>query len=167
MKTIFYLLVIASLAPLVTTARASEKQMVGWFEKARLFPGGYEISAKIDTGADHSSLNVSELTLFHHQGNEWVRFTVIDDHGKQHNLERKLLRLARIKRHLGPRQERPAVLLGICVGSQYREAQVNLVDRGKFKFPLLLGRSFLSDAFIVDPSKSYALEPDCPGAPVE
>jgi len=167
MKTIFYLLVIASLAPLIATARASEKQLVGWFEKARIFPGGYEISAKGDTGADHSSLNVSELTLFHHEGKEWVRFTVIDDHGKQHKLERELLRLAKIKRHLAPGQERPAVLLGICVGSQYREVQVNLVDRGKFKFPLLLGRSFLSDAFIVDASKSYALEPDCPGAPVE
>ena len=59
------------------------------------------------------------------------------------------------------------VLLGICVGAYYREVEVNLVDRSKFKYPLLVGRSFLSGALIVDPSKTYAVEPNCPGAPVE
>ena len=92
---------------------------------------------------------------------------VIDDTGKQHKLEKKLVRLAKIKRHSGPRQERPVALLGICVGAFYREVEVNLVDRSKFKYPLLVGRSFLSGALTVDPSKTYSVEPACPGAPVE
>lgn len=152
---------------LVTTATASEKKVVGWIEKARIFPRGFVLPAKIDTGADNSSLNVREFTLFDRGDEAWVRFTVIDSEGKEHKLERKLVRVAKIKRHSGPRQERPVVLLGICVGGYYNETQVNLVDRSKFKYPLLIGRSFAADAMIVDPSATYTLEPECPGAPVE
>ncbi len=167
MKSIFYLLVIASTVLLMANSRASEKQVVGWSEKIRIFPGGYLLSAKIDTGADNSSLHVADLGQFQRDGEDWVRFTIIDESGKQHKMERKLLRLARIKRHFGPRQERPAVLLGICMAGYYQEVEVNLVDRGKFKFPFLLGRSFLSGSFLIDPSKSDSVEPECPGAPVE
>ncbi len=167
MKAIFYLLMIVSSIPVIATVFASEKHMVGWLEKALIFPGGYELSAKIDTGADNSSLSVRDVTMFQREGEEWARFTVIDDNGKQHNLEKKLVRVAKIKRHAAARQERPVVLLGICVGAFYREVEVNLVDRTKFKYPLLVGRSFLSGALTVDPAKTYAVEPNCPGAPVE
>jgi hypothetical protein len=167
MKATFYLIMIASSILVASTAFASEKQVVGWLEKARIFPGGYQLSAKIDTGADNSSLNVQDCVVFQREGAEWVRFVVIDDTGKQHKLERKLVRLARIKRHSAPRQERPVALLGICVGAVYREVEVNLVDRSEFKYPLLVGRSFMSGALTVDPSKTYSVEPACPGAPVE
>jgi hypothetical protein len=167
MKATFYLLMIASSISVIATALAAEKQTVGWLEKARIFPGGYQISAKIDTGADNSSLNVQDFTAFQRDGQEWARFTVIDDNGKQHKLEKKIVRLAKIKRHSAPRQERPVVLLGICLGAVYREVEVNLVDRSKFKYPLLVGRTFMSGALTVDPSKTYAVEPDCLGAPVE
>jgi hypothetical protein len=152
---------------LATSATASEKKVVGWIERARIFPGGFALPAKIDTGADHSSLNVKGFTLFDRDNEDWVRFTVTDDDGKEHKFERKMVRLAKIKRHSGPRQERPVVLLGICVGGHYHETEVNLVDRSKFKYPLLIGRSFSADAMIVDPSATYTVEPDCPGASVE
>jgi len=164
MKATFYLLIIASSIPIIATAFASEKHMVGWLEKARIFPGGYQVSAKIDTGADNSSLSVQDFRAFQREGQEWARFTLVDDNGKEHKLEKKIVRLAKIKRHSAPRQERPVVLLGICVGAVYREVEVNLVDRSKFKYPLLVGRSFMSGALTVDPSKTYAVEPNCPGA---
>lgn len=167
MKATLYLLMIISSISVIATAFASEKHMVGWLEMARIFPGGYRLSAKIDTGADNSSLNVQNFTAFQRDGQEWARFTVIDDNGEQHKLEKKIVRLASIKRHSAPRQKRPVVLLGICVGAFYREVEVNLVDRSKFKYPLLVGRSFMSGALTVDPSKTYAVEPDCPGAPGE
>lgn len=152
---------------MITTPTAAEKQVVGWIEKARIYPGGFVLPAKIDTGADNSSLNVEAFTLFDRGNEEWVRFTVTDSDGKEHKFERKLVRLAKIKRHTGPRQERPVVMLGICLGKYYNETQVNLVDRSKFKFPLLIGRSFAAEAVVVDPSVTYTVEPECPGAPVE
>ena len=167
MKAFIYLIAGIMGLLIVTTTTASEKQVVGWIEKIRIFPGGFVLPAKIDTGADNSSLSVKDFTLFDRDNADWVRFTVIDSGGKEHELERKLVRVAKIKRHSGPRQERPVVLLGICLGKYYHEAEVNLVDRSKFKFPLLIGRSFAADAVIVDPSATYTADPECPGAPVE
>lgn len=152
---------------MVATPAASEKQLVGWVEKARIFPGGLVLAAKIDTGADNSSLNVTDFSVINRENEPWVRFTVADSGGNEHKFERRLVRLAKIKRHSGPRQERPVVLLGVCVGRKYREVEVNLVDRSKFKYPLLIGRSFASDTLLVDSSAQYTVEPECPGAPVE
>ena len=150
-----------------TIAAASQNQVVGWLERVRIFPGGFALSAKMDSGADNSSLNVTDFTIENREGQEWVRFKVIDGEGKTHQFEKKLVRVAKIKRHGAPRQERPVVMMGICVGKHYQEVEVNLVDRRTYKYPLLIGRSFMSGAMIVDPSKSYVLEPECPGAPVE
>jgi hypothetical protein len=152
---------------MATIATASQTQVVGWLERALIFPGGFALSAKMDTGADNSSLNVPDFTIENREGQEWVRFKVIDGEGKTHQFEKKLVRVAKIKRHGAPRQERPVVMLGICVGKHYREVEVNLVDRRTYKYPLLIGRSFMSGAMIVDPSKSFVLEPECRGAPVE
>ena len=79
-------------------------------------------------------------------------------------VERRLVRTARIKRHRGMRQQRPVVRMGICVGNYYREAEVNLVDRSNFKYPLLIGRSFMGDRLLIDPSTQFTLEPGCGGA---
>jgi hypothetical protein len=115
----------------------------------------------LDTGADHSSLNVDQLTFFQRDGEEWVRFRVSSDEGKAAMMERKLVRTAKIKRHAGPRQERPVVRLGVCIGTTYQEAEVNLVDRSRFKYQLLIGRSFMEKRFCVDPSLQYTSEPQC------
>lgn len=145
----------------VAALSADSKQIVGVIENARIFPGEVIIPAKLDTGADNSSLNVKQLTEFDRDGETWVRFQVTDRDGKIVTIERKLMRNARIKRHEGPRQERPVVLMGICVGNYYKEVEVNLVDRSRFKYQLLLGRSFMQGGIIVDPSLQQTVEPEC------
>jgi len=144
-------------------AMSETKQMVGWAEKVRIFPGNLVLLAKMDTGADNSSLHVPDFTLFERNGKTWVRFEVTAHSGETATLERQVIRTAKIKRHTGPRQERPVVLLDICLGNIVREAEVNLVDRARFKFPMLIGRSFMGDRMAVDPSLQYTVEPDCPG----
>jgi len=145
----------------VAALSADSKQIVGVIENARIFPGEVIIPAKLDTGADNSSLNVKQLTGFDRDGETWVRFQVTGRDGKIVTIERKLMRNARIKRHEGPRQERPVVLMGICVGNYYKEVEVNLVDRSRFKYQLLLGRSFMQGGIIVDPSLQQTVEPEC------
>ena len=51
--------------------------------------------------------------------------------------------------------------MGICIGNYYSEAEVNLVDRSRFKYPLLIGRSFMGDRLLIDPSAQFTLEPGC------
>ena len=41
------------------------------------------------------------------------------------------------------------------------EVEVNLVDRGKFEHPLLVGRSFLSQGVLVDSAARHRVPPAC------
>ena len=81
--------------------------------------------------------------------------------GRKVTLERRLVREARIKRHQGKVQIRPVVRLEICLGKFYKEMEVNLVDRRGYKYPMLVGRSFLGGLVAVDLSLQYQVEPDC------
>jgi hypothetical protein len=40
-------------------------------------------------------------------------------------------------------------------------AKVNLAERAHFKYPVLLGRSFLSTGYLVDSSAQHLLPPTC------
>lgn len=164
MKTVRLLFFLTVVSGLVTGVHADMKPIFGWVERARISPGNAVLSAKLDTGADNSSLNVAHATVFERDGEHWASFEVTDDQGKTQTLERKLVRTAKIKRHSGPRQERPVVKLGVCIGNCYRETEVNLVDRSRFKYQLLIGRSFMKNTLLVDPSLEYTSEPQCPEA---
>ena len=52
-------------------------------------------------------------------------------------------------------------MLGICLGTIYKEVEVNLVDRSHFNYQLLIGRNFLIDSFLVDPSLTFSTKPKC------
>lgn len=146
-------------------AAGEDKLVVGWVEKVRIFPGNVVVHAKLDTGADNSSLNVPVLQEFTRDGAKWVRFDFTSREGKTVTFERKVVREAKIKRHERERQERPVVQLGICIGNLYSEAEVNLVDRSGFDYEMLIGRSFMADKLQVDPAKKYTVDPNCREAP--
>ena len=135
--------------------------MVGWVERVRIYPGDFEIVAKIDTGAKTSSLNAPNMDIFRRQGEDWVRFEVTNRQGKTRKFEEKIYRISRIRRHGGRIQQRPVVMLGLCVGRVFRKTQVNLIDRKNFNYQMLIGRRFMTGQVIVDPSRTFIAKPDC------
>jgi hypothetical protein len=78
LKTVMYAVALLGFAlPLVDLPLPAEgKQVAGWLEKVRVYPGNLVIYAKMDTGAKYSSLNASNLTPFMRNGHQWVRFRV-------------------------------------------------------------------------------------------
>lgn len=138
---------------------------IGWIENARVYPSEFVFKAKIDTGADHSSLHASNVKVFKRDGDKWARFVITNKEGEKATIERPVLRTAKIKRHGAPDQERPVVGLGICVAGVYKEVQVNLTDRRGFKYKMLIGRSYMTDSFYVDPVYKHLTEPTCKGVP--
>lgn len=141
-----------------------ERKEVGWIEKVRVFPANMVLHAKLDTGADHGSLHATNIKKFFRDNKPWVRFTVVDRHGQEKTMVRRVVRIARIKRKLGKPQERYVVRLVVCLSGTRLETDVNLVDRSNFSYPMLIGRSFLEGNFVLDPSKSYLSEPECDGS---
>lgn len=145
----------------VFSAPVLAKDVVGWTEKVVIYPGGLEIKAKIDTGAQTSSLNCECRNFIEKDGEQWVRFSVINYQGERIWLERKIVRMAKIKRHYGGVQERPVVMLGVCLGGVYRETEVNVIDRSGLEYPMLIGRKFLKGKFLVDSAAQFVNPPHC------
>lgn len=141
------------------------KEVVGWVENVKVYPGGIIVKAKIDSGAKTSSLDCECITPIKKDGQDWLSFSVENHKGEIVRLEKPVTRIARIKRHFGQEQERYVVKLGICLGSIYREEEVTLVDRSGFNYALLVGRNFLGEDFLIDPSVTFSKEPKCKGAP--
>ena len=156
-----YTLNILLIVFLLTINLAEAKEVIGTYEKVKIDRIGLIFKAKIDTGAKNSSLNSKNINIINRNGVTWVKFDVANNDGKSATLERPLKRFVHIKRKKADAQERPAVLLNICLGGVLKEVEVNLVNRDNFNFQMLIGRSFLHNNFIVDVSESYTSEPRC------
>lgn len=135
--------------------------MIGSVENIAIGKSKSVFVAKIDTGAENSSLHAKDVKHFTKNGRPWVRFFSRTRAGKVIKFKKKVKRFAAIKRKSAPGQTRPVVELALCLGKVRKTVEVNLVDRGNFEYTVLVGRSFLSGNFIVDVDRSYTGEPNC------
>jgi hypothetical protein len=163
MKKYLSTLLIIMIALTLPIYALANKEIVGWVEKVRIYPGGLTIKAKIDTGAKSSSINCNCITPVERNGEKWVRFSITNDAGEISWFERKIVRVSTIKRHFGETQERFVVKLGLCLGGIYKETEFNLIDRSGLNYQLLVGRRFLEGTHIVDPEKTFIRKPVCSG----
>ena len=146
---------------LVLSPAAYCSEIIGWVENVGISRANNIVKAKIDTGADSSSLNCNCITSYERDGDSWVKFSITDINGKTISYDKKITANVKVKRHFGDVQKRYAVRMGFCIGSQYGETDVSLVDRSGFNYDLLIGRKFLQDRFIVDPAKTFITQPSC------
>ncbi len=138
----------------------ANKAIVGWVEMAKLNHHDFPIQAKVDSGADNTSLNANHVH-FEKDGKKWVRFDVTNHEGKTIKIEKPVIKTARIKKKTGGHQMRDVIRIEICLGHIKKEVNVNLVDRSHFKYQLLIGRSFLRPDFLIDSNAKYTVQPDC------
>ena len=116
------------------------RQVFGRLEIIRIYPGDLRLRARLDTGAKNSSLDAQNISEFERSGEKWVRFDVTNHKEESVTLESKVYREVKIKNKTGEPQKRLVIKLGICLGKIFREVEVNLVDRSKFNYPMLIGR---------------------------
>ncbi|WP_051687002.1 RimK/LysX family protein [Microbulbifer sp. HZ11] len=133
---------------------AKDKLVLGSEEYFVVEPGGLRLKALVDTGAATCSLSVVALTPFERDGSDWVRFDLSDGgDGEPVKIELPIKRHVRVARPGFDRQRRPVVNMSLTIGEVTHMVEVNLVERGEFDFPLLVGRNFLKDAAVVDVSR--------------
>lgn len=143
-------------------ADTSDLKILGWVENAYLVDPGLDIKAKLDTGAETSSLDARIIKKFRKDGKRWIRFAVTDrDGGDEFILVRKRVRTIGVVQHDGSRQTRPVVKLEVCVDQVRLETEVSLIDRSEFNYPLLLGRSALESFALVDSGSVFLGEAGC------
>lgn len=169
MTSICLISAIIGMLPAISCAEEENdiQQIYSWKEKVRVYPSGMEFRAKLDSGAKTSSLHAINIEEFERDDKEWVRFTVENLEDEKKTLEREIVRHVRIKEHDGSTQRRVVVKLGICMGTMYKEVEVNLVDRSNFTTRMLIGRSYMEDHVLIDPSNTYTHPPMCERKPID
>ena len=147
------------------------------------------IPAKIDTGADSTSLHAENIVitssdpLFHGLAGEdlldaiakqydalnstrlrdredktniMVHFDIRHPYSDETiHLEKPLFRLAMIKSRGNGHLARPVVELDLTIAGQTVRTEVNLTNRERFSYPILIGKTFLRDTAWVDAGFDY------------
>ena len=144
---------------------AKKKEVIGWLEMVRVFPGNLKIRAKLDTGAKVSSLNASNLEYLHINDKRWIRFKLYIRDKIATTIEKQVLKTVSIKKRDGGVEERPVIKIGICLGKVFKEIEVNLVDRSNLNYQLLIGRNDSKSMYLIDPSLTFTKEPTCKPTP--
>ena len=111
------------------------------------------IPAKIDTGADSSSIWASHITI---DPQNILHFTLFDESsplytGKIYSTSK--YRAASVRSSNGQKQIRYQVRLPVSIDGRHIRATFSLSDRGRNKYPILIGKRTLHGKFIVDVSK--------------
>lgn len=143
----------------MTQKTDSQQQLpvIGIAESIVLPEGSIQaVPAKIDTGADGSSVwasGISEVDgqlsfkLFAPQSAFYTGKVITTDR----------YRMTRVKNSFGKYEVRYRVWLKADIAGRKYQMSFTLADRSNSNFPILLGRRFLKNRFLVDVSKSYVL----------
>ena len=143
---------------LPATALPSGLVLIGETEYVTVVPAKLRLAARIDTGATTSSIGAYDIHPFERDGKKWVRFTVrVPAGGKSAVIKAPVRRTIGVKQHGAPAQKRLVVSLPIVMGPLTARTDFSLADRSTFKYPLLIGRSFLRGRAVVDVNQEYIL----------
>lgn len=131
------------------------RMLLGELEHVWLEPPGISLTARIDTGAESSSVNAMNLVEFERDGDDWVRFEWLIE-GETTAIERPIERYVRVVQQADPDgTRRPVVSLRLRIGDTEDDFDFSLADRSHLDHQLNLGRNFLTDLAVVDVSRQF------------
>ncbi|MEZ8920068.1 ATP-dependent zinc protease family protein [Vibrio cyclitrophicus] len=119
---------------------------------------GMKFPAKLDTGADVSSMNAVNIKRFKKDGQNMVSFTYQNNQGDKQDFTKPVIDVMRIKAKKGEKVNiRPVVEMKVKLGDLEKEVRVNLQDRSRFEYSMILGKNFLKHGAVVSSNEDYLL----------
>ena len=116
--------------------------IIGAVEPVYVLPMKAPLAGRIDTGAETSSIDASDVKTFERDGEKWVSFTVTNrETGEKHHFEKELARQTTITR-INQHEKK--------LGNEIISAEFSLANRSKFEYQALIGRNVLTGRAIVD-----------------
>ena len=130
---------------------------IGWREWAALPALGLSrLRAKVDTGARSSALHVERQWRLVEGGAPWVGFVLVPRlKAGEVEAAAAIVDERLVTDSGGHRTLRVFVRTRLRLAGIERDIEINLTDRCGMRFPLLLGRTALAGAFVVDPVASF------------
>jgi hypothetical protein len=140
--------------------RPGQLKIIGWREWLALPDLGIaKIKAKIDTGAQTSSLHVATQEFFERDGKSLIRFTTIPAQGDSSEIvecEAEIVGFRSVRSSTGHSQKRPVIVTPVEFTGESWPIEFTLADRSAMDFRMLLGREALRGRFLVDAGKSFS-----------
>ncbi len=115
-----------------------------------------KIQVKIDTGAYTSSFHCHTIRLINAGGKEKLQCYFLDPGHDQYNNKEFIFEcfsLKKVRSSNGALEERYSIKTTIRLFEKVIPLELTLTERENMRFPVLLGRKFLSRRFVVDTSK--------------
>lgn len=135
-----------------------EIKIIGQIEYVDILPEGIRQKARIDTGAETTSIGALDIEYFERDGKSWVKFKVLQrSSGKTTEFTKRIVRNVLIKRHGAKNIKRPVIKMTLGMGPIKKKIEVSLTSRSKFDFPVLIGRNFLYGDIRVDVSSKFLM----------
>ena len=141
--------------------RRDGKVIVGQVERFYLAGPGLVYKARIDSGAETSSIYGRNIEQFERDGNNWVRFEVPVPGTEDDwvTMEKEISRTVKIIQASSDDSEKRAVVkLQFAIGDHQQVAEFTLADRGNLTYDVLVGRNILRDVMLIDVGREYATE---------
>ncbi len=132
-----------------------DRVIAGYIENAWLGEPTIKVEAKLDTGADNSSLNASNYREFKKGSQTYVALKISNSEGRTTLIEKPIIRRASIRRANTGTVVRPVILLKVCVAGVTSEVEFTLTDRSGLSYQILIGRSFLADKILVESNHTF------------
>lgn len=114
--------------------------------------GLFNVHAKVDTGAYNCSLHCSTVQVVDGK----LEFVVLDPDNSGFTGSKfvfKKFKQKMIRNSFGESELRYVIKTQIKIFNRLIRAEFSLRNRGKLKFPVLLGRKILRDRFLIDTTK--------------
>jgi len=112
-----------------------------------------DVACKIDTGADTSTIHCSGIKLIEKEGKTYLRFKVLDHkHPAWQNevFEYQKFSEKTIRSSFGEAEKRYVIQTRVLLFGRSYPIYFTLSDRKKMRYPILLGKRFLKQHFLVD-----------------
>lgn len=134
-----------------------EKEVIGSIEWIYMNPPGAHFRARVDSGAETSSLSARDIEEFERDGDDWVRFTFEHEATEEPvQIEQPIVRTVVVRQPGVEETDRRAVVeLEIRLGQRLQRTEFALTDRTQMTYPVLLGRAFIRDLYLIDVAQSY------------
>lgn len=119
------------------------------------------IRARIDSGAQTSSIHASDIRRFTKNGEDWVRFEIHPlPESRQIAIrnEAPIVAVRKVKNTGGSSESRYVIRTNLKMNDETFEIELTLANRDAMGFRMLLGREAMKGRFIVDPSRQYLLK---------
>lgn len=141
------------------SSKKKELKTLGYIEEIDFLDGEvYGLECKIDTGADSSAVHCERAVIKVKDGVDHLCFKLLDKKNPKFSgveICTKDFKAKKVKSSIGDFEYRFQVKLRVHFYGKEYMASFNLSNRSHMKYPVLIGRRFLNNRFIVDVHQKY------------